>query len=172
MSGILVTYGGAMVQSTGCVILQALNRRPSWSDQGIVLLQALLASCSISGTSTGPFTVSSLSACTTASATASTFRGLTPAAPIKLPNIPPVAPLKTAPTSHHGGHGHRDRPRAIVQEGRADKYASHAWKLPRNRTLGLPFRRDISRREDGGSRCSGDVNEGRRVFPGRPPWPA
>lgn len=54
-------------------------------------LQALVASLSISPTSTIPLTPSSSSASTTASATVSAFRGLIPPAPINHVSRPPTA---------------------------------------------------------------------------------
>jgi hypothetical protein len=59
-------------------------------------LQPLVPSASISGTSTGPFTLSSSIASTTAAPTKSALSGFTPPAPINHVNLPPTALLAIA----------------------------------------------------------------------------
>lgn len=63
----------------------------------IPFLHAVLASDSISGTSTMPLTLSSSKASTAASATTSTFNGFVPPAPISHVSRPPVMELAMAP---------------------------------------------------------------------------
>ncbi len=68
-----------------------------WHVYSMPLLQALVASASISVVTTTPLTPSSPMASTTASATRSTFNGFSTAAPANHVNRPPIMPLTILP---------------------------------------------------------------------------
>ena len=77
-------------------------RKPHYS---IVFLQALIPNVSISFTSTGPCTLSSSNASTTASPTRSTFNGFVTPAPISHVSLPPINEFAIAPIPVRAARG-------------------------------------------------------------------